>query len=186
MTTPITAGSVDRVGDWIQTFTGQAFWPLDPAADEIRIEDIAHALANQCRFGGHTRAFYSVAQHSVMVSLLVPAGHALQALMHDASEAFMVDVPRPIKYLMPTYREAEEKLMAAISRRFGFAWPMSAETERADLQMLCTEAHQLLVNGPRAEWKLDWRPHVRDFRIDPVAPAVAEKLFLHRFGEIRK
>jgi uncharacterized protein len=86
-----------RTGDWIQTYTGKQFWPLSPLPEDIVIEDIAHALSMQCRFGGHVRTFYSVAQHSVHVSLLVEPQYALWGLLHDAAEAYLVDLPRPIK-----------------------------------------------------------------------------------------
>ena len=86
-----------RKGDWIQTFTGRAFYVLDPRPEDVDIEDIAHALSMQCRFAGHCREFYSVAQHSVTASWLVPPEDALWGLLHDAAEAYVVDLPRPIK-----------------------------------------------------------------------------------------
>ena len=87
----------ERVGDWIQTMSGVIFYPLDPRPEEIRIEDIAHALSHQCRFAGHCREFYSVAEHSVRVSRELPQEFMLWGLLHDASEAYLVDLPRPIK-----------------------------------------------------------------------------------------
>lgn len=74
----------ERIGDWIQTFTGRQFWPLDPQPDHIDIADIAHALAHDCRFGGHCRRFYSVAEHSVLLSRAVAPEFRLAALMHDS------------------------------------------------------------------------------------------------------
>src|SRR4051812_30250690 len=85
----------ERVGNWMQTFTGRQFWPVDPRADEIAIEDIARALAMTCRFGGHVRFHYSVAQHSFLVSLVCSPEHALWGLLHDASEAYLGDVVWP-------------------------------------------------------------------------------------------
>lgn len=94
----------ERKGDWIQTYTGRQFWPLDPKPEEVCIEDIAHALSQQCRYAGHTIRFYSVAQHSVEIALRVPRAAALWGLLHDAAEAYLVDLPRPVKYLMPAYK----------------------------------------------------------------------------------
>src|ERR1035441_1601867 len=96
----------------ITTFSGVRFWPLIPNPADIRIEDIAHALSNQCRFGGHTREFYSVAEHSVRVSQLCTPENALWGLLHDASEAYLSDVTAPITELpqLEAYRAAERSL----------------------------------------------------------------------------
>lgn len=103
-----------RSGDWIQTATGGQFWPMDPQPDEIDINDIAHALAMLCRFGGHCLRFYSVAEHSVLLSHAVPPEHALWALLHDATEGYLVDMPRPIKAFLPGYKEAEAGIVRAV------------------------------------------------------------------------
>lgn len=169
-----------RKGDWIQTFTGVAFWPLDPRPSEIDIEDIAHALANQCRFSGHTRQFYSVAQHCVVMARVVPDHAKLWALLHDASEAYLVDLPRPIKQLMPGYRDAEDAVMRAVCERFGLAAGLPGEVREADVRMLATEARDLL--GPHL---LPWAsldgvlPY--DFTIVPTRPDRAKADFLHAF-----
>ena len=107
---------------WIQTFTGRQFWPLEPRADEIFIEDIAHHLSNLCRFTGACRSFYSVAQHSVLVSLCAPPGeNPLWGLLHDASEAYLIDVARPVKRsaALVGYRVAEARMMEVICECFG-------------------------------------------------------------------
>ena len=82
--------------DWIHTFTGRHFYPLNPNADDVDIEDIAHALANTCRFNGHVSTFYSVAQHCVLASQYCESD-PLWALMHDAAEAYLPDVAAPVK-----------------------------------------------------------------------------------------
>jgi len=108
----------------ITTFSGISFWPLLPNPDDIRIDDIAHALAHQCRFAGHTRLFYSVAEHSVRVSQLCRPEDALWGLLHDASEAYLSDVPAPLKELpeFEPYRAAERNLQGAVAQRFGLLY----------------------------------------------------------------
>ena len=86
-----------RVGDWIQTFSGGCFWPLDPRSSEVDIHDIAQSLAMTPRYRGHTVRFYSVAEHSVLVSRAVPPEYALWGLLHDAAEAYTADIPSPLK-----------------------------------------------------------------------------------------
>ena len=111
-----------RKGDWFQTYSGRQFWPCDPKPEEIYLVDIAHALSNQCRFAGHCQRFYSVAQHSVIVSEQVPFEHAVWGLLHDAAEAYLVDLPRPIKrhsVLGREYKLLEEQLQTCIAWRFG-------------------------------------------------------------------
>jgi hypothetical protein len=87
----------DRRGDWMQTFTGRAFYPLDPRPEDIDPVDIAHALSLICRYGGHSSRFYSVAEHCVLMSHAVAPEHALWALLHDATEAYLGDMIRPLK-----------------------------------------------------------------------------------------
>jgi hypothetical protein len=96
-----------RVGDWIQTYSGRQFWPLDPRVEDVHLEDIAHALSNVCRYTGHVREFYSVAEHSVHVSWSCEPEDALWGLLHDASEAYLADMARPVKQNMPVYVAAE-------------------------------------------------------------------------------
>ena len=168
---------------WIQTFTGRAFWPLAPQPEEVVIEDVAHALAHLCRYTGHTRTFFSVAQHSVLASHAVPAADALWALLHDASEAYLADVARPVKAFLPEYRVAEERLELCIARRFGLPWPMPASVREADRRLLATERRDLMTRPP-APWlateRVDPYPEV----IAPWTPRVAEVQFLARFKEL--
>jgi hypothetical protein len=137
-----------RKGDWITTFLGVHFYPLDPRPDEIQIEDIAHALSNQCRFSGHVLSFYSVAEHSVRVARALPREMALYGLLHDASEAYLVDIPRPLKRLpeFARYLEAEGVLMRAILDRFGLG-PLPALVYIADDALLATEGRDLMPKG---------------------------------------
>lgn len=145
----------ERQGDWCQTFTGRQFWPMDPRPEDVCLEDIAHALSLQCRFAGHCREFYSVAEHSVRVSRAVesvlPDEMApeprrlmlLAALLHDASEAYLVDVPRPVKPYLVGYREAESRVMVAVESWAGLYGSYTHDHEAvkcADEALLRTEA----------------------------------------------
>lgn len=104
---------------WLLTYSGREFDLIDPQPDMIDLIDIAHGLANECRFSGQCRFYYSVAQHSVLVSQNVPPEFAFEALMHDASEAYLKDIPRPLKQLLPDYRAIEQRVEAVIRYRFG-------------------------------------------------------------------
>lgn len=135
--------------DCIRTFSGKYLDVFNPDPEQICIEDIAHALANQCRFSGHTSKFYSVAQHSVMVSRRVPDRFKLQALMHDASEAYMLDIPTPIKLKLPAYMVAEKNLMHCIADKFKFEWPMRVQVYEADKQELQSDWYFFMEKGNR-------------------------------------
>lgn len=190
-----------RIGDWICTASGRSFYPLDPRADELAIEDIAHALALICRFTGHCRCFYSVAEHSVRVSVEIERrrlirdgegvlGVALAGLLHDASEAYLVDVARPVKRdpQMAFYRAAEKRLQALIYATF-LPEPMDAldtVIHLADNILLATEKRDLMPartwnDEPLRAWASlpDPLPDV----IEPWPPAEAEARFLLRFAE---
>lgn len=169
-----------RTGDWIQTFTGRAFWPLDPRPDEVHIADIAHALAHQCRYAGHVRKFYSVAEHSVLMARVVSPKHRLWALLHDASEAYLVDLPRPVKREMPRYQQAEAWVMAAVCARYGLAPEMPREVHLADGRILTDERQQAMADPP-----MPWR---EEERVEPLGvtlqfwtPVMAEIQFMTMF-----
>lgn len=113
-----------RKGNWMQTAMGREFWPLDPRVDEVHFDDIAWSLAHQSRFAGHAKGAYTVAQHSVLVSDVVEKlrgsiDEQRAGLLHDASEAYCVDVPRPIKPHLIGYKEIETGIQKAIGERFG-------------------------------------------------------------------
>lgn len=135
-------------GDWIQTVTGKKFYPLAPYPEDVDIFDISHSLGHQCRFGGHSKMFYSVAEHCVLLSYAVPAPDALWALMHDASEAYVVDVPRPLKYQLAGYREIENRVLLAIAARFRLPMAVAGELPPAvvegDNRILLTERMALM------------------------------------------
>lgn len=171
---------IERTFDtYIRTSTGRKAWPLNPQPDDICIEDIASALSKLCRFNGHTRSFYSVAQHSVIVSHAVPGQFALCGLLHDASEAYLCDIPTPIKGHFPGYHELEDRLMQVIATQFGFAWPMPPDVKRADTRALVTEQRDLMLGSDRS---YPIMPFVMP--IEPLDPEAARKAFIARYREI--
>ncbi|MDF7810480.1 hypothetical protein [Hymenobacter sp. YC55] len=173
---------------WIQTFTGQDFDPFNPSPAKIKIEDIAHALANQCRFSGHTKQFYSVAQHCVEVASRVAPEYQGLALMHDASEAYLADLPRPLKAMdqFQFYRDAEKVLQATINHKFGLTPTVAAKLaiKTMDLQVLLMEVG--LVMGP---CNVPWNdaslalvdPAPRRVGWKPLSPGAAKRDFLNVF-----
>lgn len=166
---------------WIQTYTGKQFWPLSPQQEDVCIFDIAHALSNLCRFSGHVKSFYSVAQHSVLVAQALPEHLRLEGLLHDASEAYCVDVPRPIKHSegMAEYRNVEAYLQMVILNRFGLLWPNHHLVKTADDALLMTERRDLMSLPPKA-WSTEHQQPLAD-RIIPWTPAYAEQKFLGEF-----
>lgn len=130
----------------IQTFTGKVFDFVNPTEDMIDIQDIAHALSNICRFTGHTTEFYSVARHSVLASRMVPQELSLQALLHDATEAYMGDLNKPLKCLCPDFIEIEDRIWVVIATKFGVPIEMDPLVKQADIQLLHAESLKFL--GP--------------------------------------
>lgn len=175
--------------DWFITATGRRAYILSPEATDICIEDISAALSRICRFGGHTDArregFYSVAQHSIHVSKLVPSRMALQGLLHDATEAYLGDVIRPLKRVLgAVYSDLEDRWWSEISRRFGVAYLMSPEIKRADLIALRTERRDLV--SPHA-WA--WVEEEQMAEVDPspivaLGPYRARMAFMTRFEQL--
>lgn len=169
-----------RRGDYIQTFSGRRFWPTDPDPAEITLVDIAHALSNQCRFSGHTREFYSVAEHSVRVAWGCPRELQRWGLLHDAAEAYLTDLSRPIKHLpaMEPYRAAEARVMRAVCDRFGLDPAEPPAIKVMDNILLATEVRDLMTSDRRVwrKWLTDIAP--LPIRIDPWTPTVARREFL--------
>jgi hypothetical protein len=153
--------------DWIPTYTGKQFWPLDPDPAAIDLEDIAHHLSLICRFTGAVRRHYSVAEHSlyVMEATASIAGSMddtllLQALLHDAAEAYLNDVVSPIKASLVAYRQYETHLQKLVYRAFDLPEEMPEVVHQADNAVLAAERIALLrPGGP--PWK----------RLDGVEPA---------------
>lgn len=174
--------------EYIQTYTRRAVRLVDPNPDSIAIEDIAHALARTCRFGGHSRTFYSVAEHSIHVMRFVRSVHKLgtgaqkAALLHDAAEAYLGDVVKPLKVVLgDAYRELERGFERAIGERFGVDFESHrASTRDGDLRCLMSEAEQLLPGGPHKADGGHW-PNLPGWSGCLTAswdPAIAEARFL--------
>ena len=171
----------ERIGDWMQTASGRQFWPCDPKPEDVSIQDIAHALSMCCRFNGHCREFYSVAQHSVLVSANVPIKFALWGLLHDAAEAYVCDVPRPLKPALTGYKEIEDRVMAAICVRFGLEPDMPADVKRIDNAILADEAAQIMAAPPRP-WFLPERP--LGVKIVPWSAEQSRSMFLQMYERL--
>jgi hypothetical protein len=176
-------------GDWMQTATERAFWPLDPDPAALDLYDIASGLARSCRYGGQIGRleFYSVAEHCVLLSYAVPRELARWALLHDASEAFLGDVPRPIKAAFgQAYAEAEDRLMRAVACRFGLPWPMPDILKSFDTRILQNERAALWATDPPRPWSTDAAgPPLDGITIQGWLPYQARRRFLARADELR-
>ena len=170
-----------RNGDWMQTFTGRQFWPMDPKIEDIDILDIAHGLSNICRYGGHAKAFYSVAEHSCHVSDALPPELALAGLLDDAAEAYIGDMIRPIKYSIPQYQALDGYLSAMINERFGIPKERHPEVIRVDNAILADESEQVML-GQVADWKLT-EPAL-GVTIQFWSPELAKMMFWGRFKQL--
>jgi hypothetical protein len=169
--------------DFIGTLTNKKFHFLNPHADEVCIEDISHALSMNCRYSGHVKEFYSVAEHCCHIHDLVEAGGedkdlCLSALMHDASEAYLCDIPRPIKPHLNNYFELEAKAEKVIQEKYGFA-PMNWLIKYYDIHICGDEARQLFLTSP------DWAEsfHKLGVIVQTWSPSKAKQQFMKRFNK---
>lgn len=191
-------------GDWMQTFTGAKFYPMDPRGDEVHIADVAHHLSLLCRYAGAVDRFYSVAEHSVKLSRWfldqdptlgwgsfskrMRRRRAVLALLHDATEAYCVDVPRPLKVQLPAYEAAEAKIADAIWDRFdvqhmvrdGFTLP---SVKLGDTRILLDERAALMSRTQHA-WAIDGKFEPLGVQIESWVPWQAEAEFLQLAGEL--
>ena len=175
-----------RLGDFIITYKKIEFWPLDPRESEINIEDIAHALSLLCRYNGHCKFMYSIAEHSIRVSYILPPELALCGLLHDASEAYLSDIPSPTKIFMPQYKEWENNIQSVVYRKFGLPEVESIKVKEADRILLVTEMRDLLPSGLMPNWEVAKQGIIPlEKRINrTMSPKVSEKIFLNRFEEL--
>lgn len=193
------------VKDWIQTFTGEKFFPLSPRHSDLVLEDVAHALSLICRYTGHCCRFYSVAEHSVLVSQeverrAIAEGKDWRAvrdlarwgLMHDASEAYIADVSRPIKRLpaFEQYREAEARLQGVIAERFGLLAGGEPELVKAvDVEILSNEVSVLMPQADVEAWGKSWPEGklpspIPNIYVQGLSPESAERAFRDRFNAL--
>lgn len=158
----------------IRTFSGLYVNVFEPSPEMFKIEDIAHALSHQPRFSGHLRDFYTVAQHSIHCSKKVGAPWAFDALMHDCSEAYLLDMPSPIKARMPEYKAVEDNLMKMLAEVFGFRYPLPPEVKAIDREML----------------QLEWDHFMLGNRIDQplpcYTPKMAKETFISMYRKLKK
>ncbi len=177
-------GALTNRGFNMTTYSGKPFWPFDPRPEDFRIFDIAHSLANICRFNGHTKEFYSVAQHCVHGSYEIERAFAFEFLMHEVEEAYTGDMIRPIKYLptMTGFRNIQNKIDAVSRRKFGLPEKMSPEVKIADNRMCWTEKRDLLLNQQDIDWGTPIEPYER--RIKAISPLEAKWAFIDRFKEL--
>lgn len=175
-------------GAWMSTHTGGRFYPLTPKPEDIQIGDIASALSKQTRFNGHINEFYSVAQHSVLASHLVTTKVdrvrvQMQALLHDASEAYTGDMVKPLKIYDEFFQDIEDRVWKAISEKFNIPFEMYREVKDIDSLLVTAEKRDLF---PQAE-EWDYQPDVRHIpTIEPWSWRKAEKEFMKRYRQLKR
>lgn len=170
-------------GDWMRTRSGGRFYPADPQPEDINILDIASGLSKECRYGGQLDCFYSVAEHSILVASVLPPELKLQGLLHDAPEAWLRDMVRPAKVLLPEYCALEDKAWAAVAERFWLPRELDQLVKQADNDVLLAEKVQLFAEDT-SDWAIKGEPaavflHCWDHK-------VAEAEFLNYFHHLTK
>jgi len=171
-------------GPYTGTWLRGRFYPLDPRPEEVKIEDIAAGLSKQCRFNGHIDRFYSVAEHSVIASTLTTDIHlARWLLMHDAPEAYIGDMVRPLKAVIPQFQAIEDRIMTVIAEKFGLDGEMPDEVKVIDNVMCSTEKRDLIPGSP--PWA-NMPPALLTMEITEreVLPEEARLMFMRRFHEL--
>lgn len=180
-----------RAGDWMTTYTGRQFWPLDPRPEDVDIIDIAHALSMICRYQGHTQYFYSVAEHAILMarhSLLHRPNDwemALFCLLHDAAEAYVCDVVSPLKQSIPAFSESEYVVLKAIASKFDFPLTFSDHEYVRELDHLIryNEGKALL---PHNQWWEKYSPGLGAIELPSYSCRTAELVFLSMFNRLRE
>ena len=165
---------------FITTRSGRQVSLLNPQYSQIDIGDIAHGLAFQCRFNGQTSRFYSIAQHCLMVTSILPDHLKLAGLLHDAAEAYIGDVVQPLKVLLPDYQVIESNFNQAIELRFNVNLDHQEEVKAADLIALATEKRDLLPRE-RCDWELLKGIRPLDRLTLPMSPEQSEESFMRTY-----
>lgn len=171
-------------GPTISTYSRGYFSFLDPDQTPLQIVDIARGLANTCRYGGQIGRFYSVAEHSVHASYLVDPEYAYDALMHDAPEAVIGDMVKPLKEILPDYQAVEDRVEASIFRQFNVSNPLPKAVKTADIQMLILEKEQLKGNFDEWSWCANV-PRPRHIEMKCWTPSQSFSRFMARYSELR-
>lgn len=174
---------------WISLLSGARFNYNNPEESDVTIEDIASALSNVCRFSGHLPRFYSVAQHLVNTSRIVKPELSFDGLMHDTAEAFTNDLPTPLKWVFPIFKELEVAIESAMAKQFGFTYPYHPEIKHADTVMLISE--KLYVKEDDSLWPAyeEWTaevvaPYQDKLDLASWQPRRAKREFIERFEEL--
>jgi hypothetical protein len=176
----VSSPAVRRVfGPKILLHSGNYFDFLDPEGSTFTIQDIARGLSHICRFCGQVNRYYSVCQHSVLMSRMVPHEHALAALLQDAPEAFIGDMSRPLKDICPDYRRIEARVEVAVLSRLGIELPFDPCIHEADVRMLATEQQQLMTNRDDWDYTRGHKPY--DIYLGSWPPDEAMAKFLSRY-----
>jgi len=170
-----------RKGRAIITYTGITFWPMDPREDEINIIDIAHSLSMQCRFNGHLDIFSSVAEHCVRVAAECSKKNRLWGLLHDSAEAYVSDLPAPIKMELLAYKIMEDKVLKCICKKYGLPEKEPEEVLKYDLIVRATEIRDLMNNN-----HINFNVKPLKSKIEPWTQKQAEKMFLEVFHSLVK
>ena len=177
-----------KMDDGIALLSGTMFNYNDPESSDVTIEDIASALSNICRFSGHLPRYYSVAQHLVNTSYIVEPEFAYTALMHDTAEAFTNDLPTPLKWALPIFKELEVKIESAMSRKFGFEYPYPDPVKYADTQMLLLEKNYVKLDKHVWEYYGDvkYEHLLANPKVDLSSwrPSIARNKFMARYREL--
>lgn len=172
----------------IQTHSGHFIDLMHPDPYAISINDIAYALSHICRFGGHVKEFYSVANHSVLVALNVPAEDAMAGLMHDATEAYCGDVVGPLKAILPAYKDIEAGLWEAIAWRYRLPDELPASVLHADKALLATEMRDLTYSYRCNDYATNCLQGVQPLvgRINPLSITASRSAFLKQFHALKE
>jgi uncharacterized protein len=171
------------MSSFVQTYTGKPFFPLDPSPYLIDIEDIAHSLSMLCRYNGHVRRFYSVAEHCVVLSHTVDPEHARWALLHDAAEAYIGDMVWPLKEEIPEFKQVEAGIMGAICARFDLDPVQPEQVTEHDRRIVIDERDSLMALGYRPWPALEGFAPLR-VTLEGWDPARASSEYLSRFQRL--
>lgn len=155
-----------------------------PESSPFNIEDIAHGLSNICRYAGQCKRFYSVAEHSILVSE-VAKGFEFEALLHDAAEAFLGDITRPLKQMLPEFKSIEADVESVILKRFGVPWPLPPQIKQADLRVLAAEQKQIMPKGTDG-WVRGQKVEPASIVVRHLPPEEAKREFLKRYEVLHR